>query len=285
MLIYRKFYLKKGDVYFMVDLTSLTGITQEEFDNLPETNGKKVVSDKFVIHITIRNATCPIEFRNCNIRLITINSPAVYPFELIGSWYVAFYGCDIRVIKECGPTVPFGIRFNGCEITNYENIYRIEDYSGKYYRFDNECIFTKQPPVVCPSSGEFVGYKVGMLKDVLIRGGKTGTPCIIKLLIPSDALRSNGFSNKCRCSKASVLGIFDLNGNEMLGATYAFSPFRNRYGITRLKYIVGSEVVPNGFDEYKWRSCARGIHFFMTFNEAVDYYNEDVKLVVASGEL
>lgn len=51
----------------------------------------------------------------------------------------------------------------------------------------------------CPD-GEFVGYKKA--------GGK-----IVKLLIPADAKRSSATTLKCRCSKAKVLEIQEIDGS------------------------------------------------------------------------
>ena len=65
-------------------------------------------------------------------------------------------------------------------------------------------------PLVCPEKGSFVGYK------------KCRDNLIVKLEIPEDALRSSAITRKCRCSKAKVLSITDLDGSEV-NVEYAVS--------------------------------------------------------------
>lgn len=36
-------------------------------------------------------------------------------------------------------------------------------------------------------------------------------------------------------------------------------------------YEVGKEVVPDLFDEDRWKECSHGIHFFITRKEAENY--------------
>lgn len=55
--------------------------------------------------------------------------------------------------------------------------------------------------LACPAEGSFIGYKKANNK-------------IVKLLITEDSLRSSATSKKCRCSKAIVLSITDLDGKE-----------------------------------------------------------------------
>ena len=37
-------------------------------------------------------------------------------------------------------------------------------------------------------------------------------------------------------------------------------------------YELGKEVYPDDFDENRYYECSHGIHFFMSFDEARDYY-------------
>ena len=55
--------------------------------------------------------------------------------------------------------------------------------------------------MACPTDGSFIGWKK-------VNG------YLIKLQIPEDAKRSSATTNKCRCDKALVLGIYDLDGTE-----------------------------------------------------------------------
>ena len=60
------------------------------------------------------------------------------------------------------------------------------------------------PPICCPEKGSFIGFKKcsGLLGD-----------CIVELEIAEDALRSSATTRKCRCSKAKVLSITNLDGS------------------------------------------------------------------------
>ena len=55
--------------------------------------------------------------------------------------------------------------------------------------------------LVCPEEGSFIGYK-------------KANGHIVKLRITEDALRSSATSRKCRCSKAEVLSITTLDGED-----------------------------------------------------------------------
>lgn len=104
----------------------------------------------------------------------------------------------------------------------------------------------------CPEEGSFIGYK------------KCSADKIVKLLIPEDAKRSSATTRKCRCSKAKVLSITDLCGNELGGE--AISSYDYRF-----VYRIGETVEVDTFCEDRWQECAAGIHFFMARQEAVDY--------------
>ena len=103
----------------------------------------------------------------------------------------------------------------------------------------------------CPD-GEFVGYKKA--------GGK-----IVKLLIPEDAKRSSATTLKCRCSKAKVLEIQELDGSpsEAIGVRSNFDK--------SFVYRVGDTVSVDDFDDCRWNECSKGIHFFISRDAAVSY--------------
>lgn len=56
-------------------------------------------------------------------------------------------------------------------------------------------------PFACPEEGSFIGFKCCQRK------------LIVKLEIPADALRCSATGIKCRCSKAKVLSITNLDGS------------------------------------------------------------------------
>ena len=172
---------------------------------------------------------------------------------LIYDYKIVFKNCRIESFRASHG----GVSFVYCEIVDYEKIFDTKDC-----HFE-KCFFIKPVPLVCPEEGEFEAYKVCVYRETLI-----GYPCIVKLLIPADAKRSSAFTNKCRCSKAKVLGIFDLDGTQ-LAITQARSININNI---REVYTVGEWVYPDSFDDNRYDECSHGIHFFMTFKEAVDYF-------------
>lgn len=104
----------------------------------------------------------------------------------------------------------------------------------------------------CPSEGSFIGWK------------KAGTT-IIKLLISEDAQRSSATTLKCRCSKAKVLDIQNLDGSK-----HSVSQVKSDYD-SNFIYEVGKTVEVPNFDENRWEGCSSGIHFFMSRELAVNY--------------
>lgn len=107
-------------------------------------------------------------------------------------------------------------------------------------------------PMACPSEGEFIAWK------------KCRDDLIVKLLIPEDARRLSAAGRKCRCDKAEVLEIQNLDGTN--AGTTAYSTHNSNF-----VYVVGQTVTPDSFCEDRWQECSNGIHFFITREEAVHY--------------
>jgi len=103
----------------------------------------------------------------------------------------------------------------------------------------------KQPPqtVILPE-GDIIGWK------------KCADSVTVKLLIPSDAKRSNASGRKCRAEYAKVLDV--------IGAEKGIS---ERGGV----YEKGALVKPDSWDAYWKNECSHGIHFFITREEAEAY--------------
>ena len=104
----------------------------------------------------------------------------------------------------------------------------------------------------CPIEGSFIGWK------------KCGR-YIVKLKICEDADRSSSTSLKCRCSKAEVLEIQNLDGSRA-GITEICSDYNKGF-----IYKVGETVEVKDFDKCRWNECSNGIHFFIDRNVAVAY--------------
>lgn len=90
--------------------------------------------------------------------------------------------------------------------------------------------------------------------------------CIVKLLIPKNAKRSNATGRKCRCEFAKVLEITDMLGNSVPTDSIVYSVFDRE-----TKYIINRMVYPDSFDNIRFNECSNGIHFFLTREEAIDY--------------
>ena len=111
-------------------------------------------------------------------------------------------------------------------------------------------------PMVCPEEGSFIGWKKA-------EGNKNKV--IVKLHIPSDAKRSSATTRKCRCSKAEVITIYNLDGTEA-GETICHSHYDHSF-----VYEVGKTVEVTDFSEDRWDECAKGIHFFINRQDAINY--------------
>ncbi|MBH8622130.1 pentapeptide repeat-containing protein [Bifidobacterium adolescentis] len=111
---------------------------------------------------------------------------------------------------------------------------------------------------ILPDEGDIIGWKKAITLD--------GAPIIVKLLIPSDAQRSNATGRKCRASTARVLDLQDKQGNSLPPDTTAYSSYDPDF-----TYKKGETVHVEDFDTNRWNECAPGIHFFITRIEAVEY--------------
>ena len=109
----------------------------------------------------------------------------------------------------------------------------------------------------CPEKGEFVAYKKAY-------DSESKLPCIVKLHIPADALRSSATTKKCRCNKAKVLSITSLDNERKYQKAFSL------YDATFI-YEVEKTVEVSDFDRNRWKECAPGIHFFMCRMDAVNY--------------
>ena len=107
-------------------------------------------------------------------------------------------------------------------------------------------------PYACPDFGMFIGYK-------------KASRYIVELEIPEDAKRLSATTRKCRCNKAKVLRI--LNYDRTVAD---ITEVRSNYN-SAFVYKVGDIVSVDNFDEDRFNECSTGIHFFINFQEAVDY--------------
>lgn len=111
---------------------------------------------------------------------------------------------------------------------------------------------TKHYSNECPEKGCFIGYK------------KCFNDLLVTLLIPSDARRSSGTNPACRCDKAKVIAITNLDGS-------GFYNEANSLVDENFIYRLGQYSYADGFEENRWLDSSHGIHFWMSKEEAIAY--------------
>ena len=104
----------------------------------------------------------------------------------------------------------------------------------------------------CPTEGSFIGWK-------------KASGHIVKLRIPEDARRSSATGRKCRCDRAHVMEIQNMDGTKSNADTVHSDHDKN------FVYTVGATVEVSDFDDNRWNECAPGIHFFIDRRAAVEY--------------
>ena len=122
-------------------------------------------------------------------------------------------------------------------------------------------------PYACPDFGMFIGFK--KVYQYVRQGSEdyydSNCPYIVVLELPEDAQRLSATGRKCRCDKAKVLSIQNIDGTPAENAEVCSSHD------PRFIYRVGEMVYPDSFDEDRWNECSHGIHFFINRQEAVNY--------------
>ncbi len=103
--------------------------------------------------------------------------------------------------------------------------------------------------------GRIIGYKK-------VKGVGDGAPLIAMLEIPADARRVNSTSRQCRCDKARVLSITHSDGTSFEGEEAVGWIF------PKITYKVGEMVAEAEFSDDRRTNMAKGIHFFLSREEA-----------------
>lgn len=166
---------------------------------------------------------------------------------------VEFVECDFEG-TDFSHSHFYNCTFAGCDLlsTKFERTF-----------FDtcsfNNVLNVPSIPMACPDKGAFIGWKKAWTCD-------KREDVIVELLIPEDAKRSSALGRKCRCDKAVVLDIQDLEGAS-LPCTIAKSVYDHCF-----IYAVGKTVVPEKpFNDNRFDECSPGIHFFINREEAVQF--------------
>ena len=158
------------------------------------------------------------------------------------------YGADLCGANLCGADL-CDANLRGAYLCD-ANMYGA-DLRGTDLRGANLC-GAKGCYLSCPTEGSFIGWK-------------KASGHIVKLRIPEDARRSSATGHKCRCDKAYVMEIQNMDGTKATEDTVRSDHDKN------FVYTVGATVEVPDFDDNRWSECAPGIHFFIDRRAAVEY--------------
>lgn len=188
-------------------------------------------------------------FRQCNFQSSNLSGADLSNCIL--------YGSDFRFANL------YGARLNGNDFFNVDlrnADLRYAEINGSNFRLarTNDTnienvrinVFTNGYPLACPEKGAFTAYK-------------RAQGYIIELLVPEDARRSSAFGRKCRCDKAIVVSITERDGSP----TDVFS-LHSDYDENFI-YTINETAIVEDFDDNRWHECGRGIHFYITREEAL----------------
>ena len=171
-----------------------------------------------------------VNVMDADLRDADLRGANLYGADLRGA---NLYGADLRDANLCDA--------NLCDANLYG-----ADLRGTDLRDAKGCYLS------CPTEGSFIGWK-------------KASGHIVKLRIPEDARRSSATGHKCRCDKAYVMEIQNMDGTKATEDTVRSDHDKN------FVYTVGATVEVPDFDDNRWSECAPGIHFFIDRRAAVEY--------------
>ena len=173
--------------------------------------------------------------------------------DLSGAYLMRAYlrGADLRGADLSGADLS-GADLSGAYLRGAD--LRGADLSGAYLMRADLSGAENVPyiPYACPDFGMFIGFK-------------KAPGYIVVLEIPEDAKRLSATGRKCRCNKAKVLEIQNIDGTKANVTKVASGHDSN------FVYEVGKTVSVDNFCEDRWEECSPGIHFFINRQEAVNY--------------
>ena len=178
--------------------------------------------------------------RDADLRGADLRGADLRDADLCGAYLCGAYlcGADLCDANLCGA--------NLCGADLYGADLRGANLRGANLRDAKGCYLS------CPTEGSFIGWK-------------KASGHIVKLRIPEDARRSSATGHKCRCDKAYVMEIQNMDGTKATEDTVRSDHDKN------FVYTVGATVEVPDFDDNRWSECAPGIHFFIDRRAAVEY--------------
>ena len=168
---------------------------------------------------------CDANLRDANLRDADLRGANLCDADLRGA---NLYGADLRS-TDLRSTDLRGANLRGANLRDAKGCY-----------------------LSCPTEGSFIGWK-------------KASGHIVKLRIPEDARRSSATGHKCRCDKAYVMEIQNMDGTRATVDAVRSDHDQN------FVYTVGATVEVPDFDDNRWSECAPGIHFFIDRRAAVEY--------------
>lgn len=239
-------------------------------------------------------------FENCNINVIDFTDSSLTNIKSSDSVFNTIYidlppdAFDITrydlfrkpfiykpvSIMESVKSVFCNVDFSGIK---YKNFYTVDiggdcEINILYYLLENNLLRISIPANLPPIGESIIGYKVAHYKYPGCIG--YGGCVLVKLEIPSYAKRINNCcSNKCRAEKAMVLDFIKIDEN--MTDSY-FNKIKEKMTVTSpvshnvCVYNIGKIVEADKFDEDSKHTCSNGIHFFLTEEDAMWYYKDEI---------
>ena len=222
-----------------------TGSILFEYSSVNNTLAKTVTEalkgDAYLCDADLREA----DLRDANLRDANLYGANLYGADLRGADLrganlrgANLYGADLRGANQYGANL-YGADLRGANLRGAD--LREADLYGAIGTY-----------MACPTDGSFIGWK-------------KASGYIVKLQIPEDARRSSAGCEKCRCDKAFVIEIQNIDGSNADIETICSDHDEN------FVYAVGATVEVSDFDDDRWNECAPGIHFFIDRRAALEY--------------
>ena len=225
----------------------------------------KSICGSVLFEYSKENNTIKDTLREANLRGANLYGANLYGANLRGANLrgADLYGVDLRGANLRGANLREanlrGANLRGADLRG-ANLYGVDLREANLYGAD-----------LCEANlreanhNEGTAFLLSQCPDGAFIGYKKASSHIVKLLVPEDAKRSSATTLKCRCSKAKVLEIQNLDGSK--SDLKAVPSDRDENFI----YVVGKEKEVEDFDEDRWNECSTGIHFFISREMAVKY--------------
>ncbi len=94
--------------------------------------------------------------------------------------------------------------------------------------------------------------------------------CILKVSIPKDALVASDSGPKYRCNKLMPTAIYIANDSKEIFEKSDIKECQSNYN-ENFKYIIDKMAVEDRFDDNMHKVCTQGLHYFLSFNECLNY--------------